>query len=157
MFSLASKVNRSTMDLRAPVSSIMTTKLLTVGPQDKLNQVKEIFDKNRIHHVPVVRYRQILGIISKTDFLHFLHGIRGSNYDKMIESTRLNRYTAEEIMTTGLAKLEPTDKINVALEVFKENLFHAIPIVENNNLVGMLTTFDIIRKLAEEDDVGRHK
>lgn len=145
------------MDLRAPVSSIMSTKLITVGPQDKLSRVKEIFDTHRIHHIPVVRYTQILGIISKADFLHFIRGIRKSDYDTMIESTRLNNYTAEEIMTKGLAKLEPTDKINVALEVFKENLFHAIPIVDDGKLVGMLTTFDIIRKLAEEDDTASKK
>lgn len=157
MTRILTKTKPPKMDLRAPVSSIMSTRLITVGPQDKLNLVKEIFVTHRIHHIPVVRYTQILGIISKSDFLHFIRGIRKSDYDTMIESTRLNHYTAEEIMTKGLAKLEPTDKINVALEVFKENLFHAIPIVDDGKLVGMLTTFDIIRMLAEEDDTASKK
>jgi CBS domain-containing protein len=38
----------------------------------------------------------------------------------------------------------------VALEVFKENLFHALPVVEEGNLVGIITTYDIISRLADE-------
>ena len=53
-------------------------------------------------------------------------------------------------MTTGLAKLEPDDRINVALDVFCVNLFHALPVVKDNELVGILTPFDIIKTLAEE-------
>ena len=141
------------MNLKAPVSDIMSDHLITVNPKDKLIEVKAIFDKHRIHHIPVVRYTKLAGLISKSDFLHFLRGMQRSEYDKLLESSRLNSYTAEEIMVTGIAKLEATDRINVALEVFKENLFHAIPIERNGDLVGMLTTFDIIKKLAEEDDV----
>jgi acetoin utilization protein AcuB len=55
-------------------------------------------------------------------------------------------------MTTKLAKLEPSDKINVALEVFKENLFHGIPIVNNDALVGIVTTYDIIKHLALDSE-----
>ncbi|MEM8909876.1 MAG: CBS domain-containing protein, partial [Bacteroidota bacterium] len=49
----------------------MTTKLLTVNPKDKLQEVKKIFDDHRIHHLPVVRYKTIVGLISKTDLLYF--------------------------------------------------------------------------------------
>jgi predicted transcriptional regulator len=63
---------------------------------------------------------------------------------------RLNNYTAKDIMTKKLAKLDPDDKINVALEVFRENLFHAIPVVQNERIVGILTTFDIINNLAKD-------
>lgn len=140
-----------TMDLHAPVSTLMTTRLHVVGPDDKLNAVKAIFDANRIHHVPVVQGPKLVGMISKSDFLHFLRGINASRYDTILEETRLNRYCAEDIMTQKLAKLDPTDRIDVALELFKENLFHALPVVEDDRLVGLLTSFDIIRALADED------
>ena len=60
----------------------------------------------------------------------------------------MNNFTVKDIMTKRLAKLEPTDKINVALEVFKENLFHALPVVEGDKIVGIVSTFDIIKRLA---------
>ena len=54
-------------------------------------------------------------------------------------------------MTQGIATLEPNDRINVALQIFMENLFHAIPVVEDDEVVGILTTYDIIKALQEED------
>jgi acetoin utilization protein AcuB len=140
------------MDILAPVSTIMTKKLLTVNPKDKLSVVKEIFDAHKIHHLPVVRYKTIVGILSKSDLLYFIKGASyESGYDDMLNEARLNNYTAEEIMTTGMAKVSSTDRIGVAIEVFKENLFHAIPVVDNDELVGILTTYDIIRTLSVKD------
>ncbi len=129
----------------------MSTQLITVSPNDDLLSVKEIFDKHNIHHVPVVRFKEIVGIISKTDFLSFLMGdrIMSTEGAHSLEA-RLKAHRAEEIMTRGLAKLEPDDRINVALELFKLNRFHAIPVVENGELVGLLTPHDIIVALAEE-------
>lgn len=139
------------MNLLAPISSIMTTNLITVNPQDKLEKVKAIFDEHNIHHLPVVRYKEIVGIISKTDLLYFLKGLGDDQYQAVLNTARLKNYNADQIMTTGLAKLESTDRINVALEVFKTNLFHAIPIVDNDELVGILTTYDIIDELSREE------
>ncbi len=140
------------MNILAPVSTIMTKKLLTVNPKDKLSVVKEIFDQHKIHHLPVVRYKAIVGMVSKTDLLYFLKGASYENgYDDMLNEARLNNYTAEEIMTTGLAKVSSKDRIGVAVEVFKENLFHAIPVVDDDELVGILTTYDIIRSLSLKD------
>lgn len=129
----------------------MTTKLITVNPKDKLTAVREIFENHKIHHVPVVRYKEIVGMISKTDFLHFLRGFNRNEEDRFVNEARLRVYNTEDIMTTGLAKLNPDDRINVALEVFLENRFHAIPVVDNGDLVGILTTFDIIKALASEE------
>lgn len=140
------------MDILAPVATIMTKKLITVNPKDKLSVVKEIFDTHKIHHLPVVRYKTIVGIVSKTDLLYFIKGANGGNgYEEMLNEARLNNYTAEEIMTTGLAKVSSKDRIGVAVEVFKENLFHAIPVVDDDELVGILTTYDIIRSLSLKD------
>lgn len=140
------------MDFTAPISRFMTRKLVTVVPSDRMTVVKEIFDTQRIHHIPVVRYTTLVGLISKTDFMHFVRGIEASPYDDLVEKSRLHNYTVEDIMTKGIATLESTERMNVALQLFAENLFHAIPIVDNDELVGMLTTFDIIRALVEEDN-----
>jgi CBS domain-containing protein len=144
------------MNVLAPISSIMTTKLLTVNPEDKLEVVKELFDKNKIHHLPVVRYKKMVGLISKTDLLFFIKGLSENSFDDIINTTRLRNYKAEDIMTKGIAKMEPKDRINVALKVFCENLFHAIPIVEDDELVGIVTTYDIIKALSEEPIVNKY-
>ncbi len=138
------------MNVLAPISTIMTAKLHTVNPDDSLMQVKEIFDQHKIHHIPVVRFKHIEGIVSKTDFLHFLRGFKSNEMDKFIDETRLRSWKAEEIMTKGLAKVESSDPIRTALEVFLVNRFHAIPVVDNNELVGIVTTFDVIKAIEDE-------
>jgi acetoin utilization protein AcuB len=139
------------MNVLAPIKTIMTTDLITVNPGDKLTAVKEIFDEHNIHHIPVVRFREMVGIISKTDFKYFLRGFSRNEEDRFVNYARLRAYTAEDIMTTGLAKLGSEDRINVALELFMVNRFHAIPVVNENELVGILTTFDIIKTLNNEE------
>ena len=139
------------MNVLAPIKTIMTTNLITVNPGDKLTKVKEIFDENNIHHIPVVRFKEMVGLISKSDFNYFLRGFSRNEEDRFINYARLRAYTAEDIMTKGLAKLDPDERINVALEVFMTNRFHAVPIVNNGDLVGIVTTFDIIKKLNEEE------
>jgi CBS domain-containing protein len=142
------------MNFTAPVSSLMTTKLVTVAPGDSISMIKSIFDHQRIHHILVVRHKTLLGIISKSDYLQFVRNARMTCTDDAcsIDShpAYLN-YKVEEIMTTGVATLESTDRINVALQVFAENRFHAIPVVDEGDVVGIITTYDIIKKLMEED------
>ena len=137
------------MDILAPISSIMTTILITVNPEDSLYQAKKLMDQYRIHHLPVVRYRRIVGLLSYSDLLYFLKGLRHDRTEDLMNEIRLKNYKAKSIMPTGLAKVEPTDRINVALEVFKTNRFHALPVVADGELVGILTTYDIIVELAK--------
>lgn len=142
------------MNFTAPVSTLMTSKLVTVAPGDPIAMVKNIFDQQRIHHILVVRHKTLLGIISKSDYLQFVRNAQMTHTEVASASgdqpAYLN-YPVEELMTTGIATLESTDRINVALQVFAENRFHAIPIVDEGEVVGILTTYDIIRKLMEED------
>ena len=129
------------MDFTAPVSRYMSSKLITLAPGDTVSMAIDLFRKHRIHHILVVRHKQLLGIISTIDI----------NLGSSPDSTLLTE-EVDNVMTTGMATLDPTDRLNVAIQLFTENLFHAIPVVENNEVVGILTTHDIIRALSEEDD-----
>ena len=140
------------MNVFAPISSLMTDHkhLVTVGPEESLFKVKEIFDTHKFHHIPVVRFREIVGIVSRTDFDHFIGGAYKFDEDRFVNDLRLKRATAEEIMTTRLGKIAPDDRINVALEIFIINRFHALPVVEEGELVGIITPFDIVKALSDE-------
>ena len=134
------------LNLQSPVEEIMSTNLITLTQTDTLLKVKDVFDKNRIHHIPIVENDSLVGIVSKSDFLFFQRGF-SSDQDRY-RLYRLKTYTVGQIMTKGVAKLDVKDKIDVALELFKENLFHAIPITRDNDLVGIVTTYDVISTLS---------
>ena len=136
------------MNLLDPVSKIMTKNVKTVEPEDTMKKVEEIFKKEIFHHLPVLWQGNLVGMLSKTDYLFFKRGFNDDTSDERIDAFRMKTRKVKDLMTSGLAYLEPTDKINVALEVFKENLFHAIPVIDNGKLVGIISTFDIIDELS---------
>jgi len=136
------------MDILRPVSSIMSTDLVCLSPQDTIADVHLIFQENRIHHIPIVIEKKLVGIVSKSDYLYFRKGFKEGKVDPNIDMLRLAAFKVEQIMTTGIAKLKSSERISVAIEIFKKNLFHAIPIVDEGKLSGILTTFDIIDNLS---------
>lgn len=133
------------MNLFAPVSSLMTDHrhLVTVNPEESLAKVREIFDTHHFHHLPVVHFREIVGIVSKSDFDSFR--MAGAE-----EDIRLQTATVSDIMTKRLGKVESTDRLNVVVEIFILNRFHALPVVDDGELVGIITPYDILKGLADE-------
>lgn len=135
------------MNLFDPVKTIMSTELITVSQNDPLNLVEKIFTKNRIHHILVVQESKLIGIVSREDYNLFQ-----TKYLNQYQQDRESRkHKVSEIMTTRMAKLDPDDKITVALEVFKENILRALPIVVNDLPVGIITPYDIIKNLSEDN------
>jgi CBS domain-containing protein len=120
--------------MNEPLSSIMTKNVISAGPDDKLSVARDIFKKNRVHHLPIVHGTSLLGILTTYDMFKLVDS--GSDYDSVI---------IKNVMTKHVATLEPEDKIGSAAELFLENLFHAVPIVKDGELKGIVTSFDIIK------------
>lgn len=138
------------MNLLAPIESIMTKEVLSLSPKATIADVSDMFASKRIHHIPIVDGDEgLVGIVSKSDFLFFRRGYDKA-LDKSVENMRLNSYTVDYIMTKGMATVEPDTRINVVLEIFRENLFHAVPVTQDDKLVGIVTTYDIINQLAAD-------
>jgi acetoin utilization protein AcuB len=117
-----------------PLSGIMSTELITVSPSDAMTTVLDLFKKRRIHHLPVVDNGKLVGLITTADLLWLNKNF--SEYEVLKVS---------DIMTTKLATLEPTDKIGSAAELFLLNRFHAIPVVSEGILIGLVTSFDVLK------------
>jgi CBS domain-containing protein len=133
-------------DTTTTVGQIMSTPVITVAPDDTMNKVQDIFRMNNIHHLPVVKEGKVVGIISKTDYYRLLHGFtlfkteKSSEYNDAIMRSLL----VSEVMTKQVATLEPEDTLEIAAGFFRENLFHALPVVSKGKLVGIITTYDLI-------------
>lgn len=140
------------MNLLSPISTIMTKDLITLKPSDSIADAAAIFEQNKIHHLPIAIDDELVGIVSMSDYLFFRRGFLNTTEDKKTENIRLNNYEVNHIMTKGLATMGPSEKINVALEIFKENILHAIPIIKSGKLVGIVTTHDIITHLANDNE-----
>ena len=129
------------MNFTSPVSQYMSSKLIALAPGDTISMAIDLFRQHRIHHILVVRHKELLGIISTFDV-----NLRSSHDSSFLHEK------VENIMTKGVATLSSNDRLNVAIQLFSENLFHAIPVVDNDEVVGILTTLDIIKALSVEDN-----
>jgi acetoin utilization protein AcuB len=136
------------MYYNTPLSEIMTKDLVTVGPNDTLEIVDYIFNHNTFRHLPVVdNSGKILGIISKSDYLLLCNSMtifnKAQEHEKNLRFLRT--LLTEEVMSTPLVKLTPDTKVSVAAGIFRENTFHAIPIVDKDDvLLGLITTIDLL-------------
>ena len=121
--------------MNEPLSSIMSQELITIGPEQTLEDVRKIFMGKRIHHLPVViDDNELVGLLTTYDL-----------FKRDIEPSEFARIKVKEVMTTRLATLEPGDKIGSAAELFLENMFHAVPVVKDKKLVGIVTSFDVLK------------
>ncbi|MEO1438327.1 MAG: CBS domain-containing protein [Bacteroidota bacterium] len=128
----------------------MTKELVTVQPKDLLGKVKTIFDNYTFRHVPVVdENNRLLGLISKSDFVKISHALTIFNSEKFepYNQRLLQTILVQEVMTTNLFKLQAEDPLALAIDIFLENHFHAIPIVEDDRLIGLLSPNDILANL----------
>ena len=130
------------------IKQIMTSDLLTVVRNETIESVKNKLILNHIHHIPVVSGKKIVGIISLSDIHmmedHFtlFNAKTAEEINKKIFSTIL----ASEIMTKKVVKVREDEPLRVAVDLFRENLFHALPVVNaSGQLVGMVTPMDLIR------------
>lgn len=124
----------------------MTTKLVTVLPDAGVNEVKKIFDKNKFHHIPVVDTgNMLLGIISKEDFLKLSYVLSINTAGRVYSEKQYGSLKAKDVMTKYPITLEPDDTIGLAADIFLANRFHALPILDDEVLIGLVTTHDLLR------------
>lgn len=127
--------------MNEPISSIMTKDVITATPKTTLGEAKQILFAKRIHHLPVVENDKLVGIITSYDL-----GKLEDDFSKIQDKS------IEPFMTTKIARLEPSDKIGSAAEVFLENMFHGLPIVDENDVLkGIITTHDVLMFLFDKE------
>lgn len=127
------------MKHRDPLSHVITTNLKTVQIGQKMSEVHRILAENQIHHIPVVDGRKLVGMISTTDIIRL--NITVSNADD---------WTIGKVMKKNLVTIEINDTVRKAAHLLSDGIFHSLPVIDkDNNLVGIITSTDLIRYLSE--------
>jgi len=86
----------------------------------------------------------LCGIISREDFFKLAYELSLKTTGKTWTEREYNAMKAKDIMTKNPLVLDADDSIGLAADIFLANRFHALPIVEENRLVGMVTTHDLL-------------
>jgi CBS domain-containing protein len=132
---------------------IMTKDVLTIAPDLSIREAAEIFSTERLGGAPVVRLGRIVGMLSASDLLDFIASLHAEPDDVSggKEHGVLENHTVEEAMTRApLRTLGPDVSAIEAAQVMKKERLHRIPIVENDRLVGIISTVDLVTAVADK-------
>ncbi len=126
-------------DTEATIRQIMTTEIIKVHPDDTLYKVEEIFDAFPIHHILVVDKHELKGVITHNDLLRL--------YRKELTENLIDRSAllVKHAMTPNPLTLDCDDSIGLAADIFMANKFHAVPVLDGQDLVGILTNHDLLK------------
>ena len=134
------------MNLDAPISSIMTTNVECIGPEQKLVDLKHIYERPNFHsHVPVIEQGQLTGIVSLINFMHAIH-------DASLDDNELvyQEMIVEDIMTLNPMSVGPETPIREVVERLSKGDFHSIIIEDENRAVlGIVTTADLLKMMLK--------
>lgn len=132
-----------------PISSIMTRKLVKLNIADSLTKAEELFKKNKVRHLPVVSGNKLIGILSYADLLKVSLADFGDE-DESVDTTVFNMFTLEQVMVKNVTTIQMNENIKLAAEILAKKDFRALPVMDGNLLVGILTTTDLIKYLLEQ-------
>jgi acetoin utilization protein AcuB len=156
------------------VKDVMTTKLVTVVPDDSLSHAANLLRQFQIHHLPVVRHVPVPGAQKAgqgTDKeLLELQGLLTSQDIDLVVALDKQRSSGDllrrpwyeqhvgEVMHSGSIRVTPVTSAGAAAEVLVERGLNCLPVVEYQQteggqeartiLVGLLTRSDLLMALA---------
>lgn len=122
---------------RLHISSVMVKDVFTVPQTMQLDEVAKLMLENGIGSVPVMDDDKMVGIVSKADFVTLAVGIA---FDKI---------TVKEIMTKDLVVVSPTERLVHARRQMKDSHVGRLPVVDDETLVGMVTSKDLMRAFID--------
>jgi CBS domain-containing membrane protein len=124
------------------VTSIMTKEIVSVSPGRNLKDVLDLMIKNSFRHVVVTTDGALVGIISKNDIDKFILNNKTINND--LQNKLVENLSVEQLMTKNVHTLSHDDSIKEAAELISLGSYHALPVLDGSNLVGILTSTDLI-------------
>ena len=122
---------------RLHISSVMVKDVITVPQTMQLGEVAKLMLEKGIGSVPVMDGDKMVGIVSKADFVTLAVGIA---FDKI---------TVKELMTKDLKSVSPTERLIHARRVMIESHVGRLPVIEDETLVGMITSKDLMRAFID--------
>ena len=124
-----------------PITSIMTSNVECVSPDQKLIDIKHIYEKRNFHqHIPVVKNEKLVGMVSLVDFMR---KIGGADLDD--SNPAYTNYSVMDIMTPNPKSVSASATVKDVAQVLAKGEFHALPITNNEKVVGIVSTADLLR------------
>lgn len=123
------------------IKTLMTKDVICVSPEQKLLDVKHIYEKEHFHHhIPVTENNRLVGMVSLADFMY---GVNGAGLDD--KNQVYTKKIVRDIMTPNPKYVDSSESISTIADILSKGRYRALPVVEDHKMIGIVTTADIIR------------
>ncbi len=122
----------------------MTKEVVVASPSDSVAYIRNLMLKNDFSRVVIIEDNKPVGIVTKKDIMRALAAKRSLWKRRPIDKIAVSR-----IMSTNLITINPDASIKECAKLMVENRISSLPVVENDELVGIITTTDLLRAFAE--------
>jgi len=117
------------------VEDAMTKKLITAGKDEKITDIAKKMKENDIGSMIITEEDKLIGLITSEDLIKRV----------IIQKKDPDNTTAGEVMTKNLLTASPDEELSEAIETMITNGIKRLPVVDNGNVVGILTDGDVMR------------
>jgi len=130
------------------VEEIMSRKLVSVGMDDSLREIREIFEHVRFHHILVMDNDRLLGVISDRDLLKAVSPYASTQSERPRDAATL-RKRAHQIMTRKPITIAVDGTVLEAIRLFIDKKISCLPVLNHDETVaGILTWRDILEAIV---------
>lgn len=126
------------------VSDVFTRGAIVVEPNTSAPQARKIMEEHKIRRLPVVDEGKLVGIITLTDLLKAAPSPATSLSIWELHYL-LDRVKVSEIMTRDVVTTTPDTDLRQVANIMAERKIGGLPVVENGEVVGMITESDVFR------------
>lgn len=137
------------MKKNEPIRKLMSTELITIHQGEPLSKARKLMVEAGLHHLPVVSGDQLRGVISWSDLLRVSFGDAFGTDERAVDTTLDHSLKLEEVMSADPITVTSQTSIHQAAEILCKGQFHCLPVVDDGKLVGMVSSSDLLRYLAE--------
>lgn len=137
-------LNRCVMKKNEPIFNLMTKDLITLKLSDTLYTAEKRLKTNHIRHIPVVEGDALIGLLSLSD-LKRISFIDAYNQEGTVDTAIYNMLSIKDLMIKKPITVGSETTILEVSKLFANTEFHSLPVVDNDKLVGIITTTDLLR------------
>ncbi len=125
---------------------IMQEKIVTLSVTDRLSTVEDIMTLGRVRHIPVVRLGRLVGVVSERDLLRASLSSLAHRSDE--RRAFLEGVDIAQVMSAPPVTVGPDASVEEAACVMADRKIGCLPVVDGDELVGLVTETDLLRYFA---------
>jgi acetoin utilization protein AcuB len=126
----------------------MKKDLITITKDERMTTAKKILKEKNIRHLPVVEGKKLVGLVSNMD-IRKAEASPATSLEIRELHYLLDKLTVGEIMTRNVITISPDISLEEATTLLHDNKIGCLPVVEDGNLVGILTENDVMEILID--------